>query len=312
MMHRAATGYMRLMLKKPLLTTLAALVLLVPAAPAQSPAQSSIALPDEFRPEGIAAGKGATFYVGSIPQGSVWRGSFRTGVGDVLVPPHPGRNHTGLKYDRRFDRLFVAGGASKGIYVYDATTGADVASYSLPDAGFVNDVVLTRRAAWFTDSQVAQLYRVDIAPDGSLSEPVRVPLSGDLQFVAGFNVNGIEALPGGRRLIVVQSNTGKLFSVRASTGETREIALDQPVPNSDGILLRGRRLYVVQNQLNQVAEIKLGRNLQRGRTRTVLRDARLDIPTTIAPFNRFVYVVNARFNRPDDSDDDVVRLRPRP
>ena len=179
MMGRAATGYMRIMLKKTLLPTLAALVLLVPAAPAQSPAQSSIALPDEFRPEGIAAGKRATFYVGSIPQGSVWRGSFRTGEGDELVPPHPGRNHTGVKYDRRFDRLFVAGGMSKGIYVYDATTGADVASYSLPDAGFVNDVVLTRDAAWFTDSQVAQLYRVDIAPDGSLSEPVRVPLSGD-------------------------------------------------------------------------------------------------------------------------------------
>ncbi len=301
------------MLKKTLLPTLAALVLLVPAAPAQSPAQSSIALPNEFRPEGIAAGKRATFYVGSIPQGSVWRGSFRTGEGDVLVPPHTGRSHTGVKYDRRFDRLFVAGGMSKGIYVYDATTGADVASYSLPDAGFVNDVVLTRRAAWFTDSQVAQLYRVDIAPDGSLSEPVRVPLSGDIQFVAGqFNVNGIEALPAGRRLIVVQSNTGKLFTVRASTGVTREIALDQPVPNGDGILLRGRRLYVVQNQLNQVAEIKLGRNLRRGRTRARLRDDRLDIPTTIAPFNRFIYAVNARFNRPDVSDDDVVRLRPRP
>jgi len=110
----------------------------------------------------------------------------------------------------------------------------------------------------------------------------------------------------------VQSNTGKLFTVRASTGVTREIALDQPVPNGDGILLRGRRLYVVQNQLNQVVEMKLGRNLRRGSTRTRLRDDRLDIPTTIAPFNRFIYAVNARFNRPDVSDEDVVRLRPRP
>ena len=55
-----------------------------------------------------------------------------------------GRNHTGLKVDT-LDRLFVAGGASKGIYVYDARTGADVASFALPDAGFVNDVVLTRQ-----------------------------------------------------------------------------------------------------------------------------------------------------------------------
>jgi len=307
------TGYHEWMPRKTLLTALAALVLLVPAVPAQSPAQSSIALPDEFRPEGIAAGKQDTFYVGSIPLGAVWRGSFRTGEGSVLVPPHPGRNHTGLKYDRRFDRLFVAGGASKGIYVYDASTGADLASFSLPDAGFVNDVVLTREAAWFTDSQVAQLYRVDIAPDGSLSEPVRVPLSGDIEYVAGqLNLNGIEALPGGPRLIAVQSFNGKLFTIDASSGVTREIALDEPVPNGDGLLLSGRRLYVVQNRLNQVAEIELSGNLQSGQTRTRLRDEKLDIPTTIAPFNRFLYVVNARFNLPDNSEDDVVRLRPRP
>ena len=37
----------------------------------------------------------------------------------------------------------------------------------------------------------------------------------------------------------------------------------------------------------------------------------LDVPTTLAPFKRFVYAVNARFDRPDDSDADVVRLDPR-
>jgi hypothetical protein len=105
----------------------------------------------------------------------------------VLVPPHDGRNHTGLKVDRRHDLLFVSGGASKGIYVYDSETGADVAAFALPDAGFVNDVVLTRRAAYFTDSPVQQLYRVRIGKRGRLGEP--------------------EAVRNGRRLIVVQSNT---------------------------------------------------------------------------------------------------------
>ena len=41
-----------------------------------------------------------------------------------------------------------------------------------------------------------------------------------------------------------------------------------------------------------------------------LRSRKLDVPTTIAPFKQFVYAVNARFDRPDDSDDDIVRLRP--
>ena len=74
------------MLRKALPITVLVLALLVPAAPAGSGAQSSIPLPDEFRPEGIASGKGDSFYVGSIPLGAVYRGSYRTGEGAVLVP----------------------------------------------------------------------------------------------------------------------------------------------------------------------------------------------------------------------------------
>ena len=187
------------MLRKALPITILVLALLVPAAPAGSGAQSSIALPVEFRPEGIASGKGDSFYVGSIPLGAVYRGSYRTGEGSVLVPPHPGRNHTGLKVDTRFDRLFVAGGASKAIYVYDSKTGDDVASFTLPDAGFVNDVVLTRNAAYFTDSLVPQLYRVGHPPqrraDRAAAGQVLAAISSSRR---GFNVNGIDTLEGGQ------------------------------------------------------------------------------------------------------------------
>src|ERR687894_219627 len=177
------------MLRIAFATAVAVLALLAPAAPAGEQAQRTIALPDEFRPEGIASGPKASFYVGSIPLGAVYRGSYVTGAGDVLVPPHPGRNHSGLKVDARFGRLFVSGGASKGIYVYDARTGADVASYAIPDAGFVNDVVLTKRAAYFTDSQVQRLYRVPIGRHGDLGELQLVPITGDFQYGPGFNAN---------------------------------------------------------------------------------------------------------------------------
>jgi hypothetical protein len=296
------------MLRKLSIATLAVFVLLVSAAPAGTGAQRTIALPDEFRPEGLASGAGASFYVGSIPQGSVFRGSYRTGEGEVLVPPHPGRNHTGLKVDRRFGLLFVAGGASKGIYVYDAHDGSDVASFAIPDAGFVNDVVLTRGAAYFTDSQVQRLYRVSIHKDGSVGSLEIVPITGDFQYTEGFNANGIEAA--GRKLIAVKSNTGQLFTVDPKTGDSREIVLNTPVVNGDGVLLDGRTLYVVQNQLNRVAVVKLSHGLKRGWVKGFLTNDKLDIPTTIAPFKRFIYAVNARFNRPDESDDDIVRLRP--
>ncbi|MET0205720.1 MAG: superoxide dismutase [Thermoleophilaceae bacterium] len=297
------------MLRKALPITILVLALLVPAAPAGSGAQSSIALPAEFRPEGIASGKGDSFYVGSIPLGAVYRGSYRTGEGSVLVPPHPGRNHTGLKVDTRFDRLFVAGGASKGIYVYDSKTGEDVASFELPDAGFVNDVVLTRNAAYFTDSLVEQLYRVDIRGNGELTRPQRVKYRGDLVFTDGFNVNGIDTLEGGNRLVVVKSNSGELFRVNGRSGFTRKIDLDQTVTNGDGILRQDDTLYVVRNQLNEVAVVKLDDHARSGEVRRALTDSRLDIPTTIAPFKDFIYAVNARFGRPDDDEDDIVRLQ---
>jgi hypothetical protein len=297
---------------------IAALIIVLLAAALASTAiagpgkgQDSIALPPEFRPEGIATGKGATFYVGSIPQGAVYRGSYKTGEGSLLVPPHPGRNHTGLKADTRHGLLFVSGGGSKGIYVYDLKTGADVAAFQLPDAGFVNDVVVTKRAAYFTDSQVAQLYRVPIGRHGSVGEPERIALTGDLEYVGGFNLNGIDATHDGRTLVTVQTATGKLFTVNPRSGRTREIAVDTPLTNGDGILLRCGKLFVVQNQANKVAVVDVDRRLKSGTVIRELTDPRLDVPTTIAPFGKSVYAVNARFGLPDASDDDIVRLRTR-
>jgi hypothetical protein len=212
-----------------------------------------------------------------------------------------------LKVDTRFDRLFVAGGGSGGIYVYDSRTGADVASFSPPNAGFINDVVLTRRAAYFTDSLTPQLYRVAIGRNGELGPLEIIP--GELAFDEGFNVNGIDTAPHGRGLIVVQTNLGKLFRVNPRSGRTREIELDRPVVNGDGMLRHGRTLYVVQNRDNRIAAVKLDGRLRRGEVRDFLTDPRLDVPTTIAPFKDFIYAVNARFDRPDNEDDDIVRLR---
>jgi sugar lactone lactonase YvrE len=292
---------------------LAAFALLAPTAEAKHKDRfpATIALPQDWRPEGIASGRGTDFYVGSIPLGAVWKGDYRTGAGAVLVPPHEGRNHTGLKYDRRGKRLFVAGGASKGIYVYDARTGADVRAYSIPTAGFVNDVTLTRHGAYFTDSQVQVLYKVPIARNGSLGDLVTIPITGDLAYTTGFNANGIAATPDGKTLVIVKSNDGRLFTANPATGATKEIRLDQPVTNGDGILLTRKAVWVVRNQLNRVVEVKLDRRFSTGRTGQVLTHPQLDIPTTIAPFGKSLYAVNARFNRPDTSADDIVRLTPR-
>jgi sugar lactone lactonase YvrE len=259
-----------------------------------------IELPDGFQPEGIAIA-GTQFYVGSIPTGAVYRGSLRTGSGSELVEPQSGRAAIGLKVDR--GRLFVAGGPTGMAFVYDARTGANLTSYQLSTGGsFINDVVVTKRAAWFTDSLKPVLYRVPLGPSGRPGAPSTVQtvdLDGDYVHGAGFNVNGIDATPNGKTLVIVQSNTGKLFTVTPG-GDANEIALagGESVPMGDGILLADRTLYVVQNRLHLVAKIALSAKLDSGRvlTRFGKPPFDLDVPTTIADHGKRLYAVNARFN----------------
>jgi sugar lactone lactonase YvrE len=266
-----------------------------------------IGLPTSWGSEGIATGRGTDFFAGARQmspfQGAIYKGDLRTGEGDVLVAPQAGRFALGMKYDKRTDLLFVAGGPSGSGFIYDATTGEDVAVLpftSMPS--FVNDVVVTRDAAYFTDSRNPFLYVVPLGPGGELpANPgfAALPLIGDIQMTAGFNVNGIVATPNGKSLIIVQSSTGVLFHVDPLTGITDSIDLGGAIlTNADGLWLDGRTLYVVRNQLNQITVVDLDRTLATGAYVENITSANFDVPTTIAEFGNSLYAVNARFTTP--------------
>jgi sugar lactone lactonase YvrE len=234
----------------------------------------------------------------------------------VLVAGQAGRSAIGIKVDRG-NRLFVAGGATGQAFVYDARTGADLASYQLAPAGaatFVNDVVVTAKAAWFTDSRIQQLYALPLGHHGRLPAQSRVrtlPLTGDLVYGEGNNLNGIVAARGGRVLLSVQTNTGKLFRIDPRSGVTREIDLGgASLLNGDGMLLAGRVLFVVQNRDNKIAVVRLSRSLHRGRVVATLTDPDFDVPTTIAFTAGRLYAVNARFGTtdPQPARYDIVRV----
>jgi sugar lactone lactonase YvrE len=299
-------------LRLTLVAVLVALVATVGAGARPAVFPETIALPNGFQPEGIATGRGATFYVGSMPMGAVYRGDLRTGDGAVLVQGGPGKSALGRKVDRR-GRIFVAGGATGKAFVYGASDGSSLMTYSLTDKKtFLNDIVVT--AAWFTDSVNQVLYRVPIGKGGTLppqSAVQTVPLTGDISYKEGFNANGIAATPDGKRLVIVQTNTGLLFTVDPGTGVTKQIDLGgDTVTNGDGILLRGKTLYVVQNQQNQVAVVKLAPDFASGQITGTLTDPDLDVPTTIASFGSRLYAVNARFGTQPGPDVPyaVVRL----
>ncbi len=281
---------------------LAATLLASAALTAASPFPDTFPVPPGSQPEGIASGKGTTLYVGSRANGSVYRADAFTGRGEVLVPAQEGRQAFGLKFED--GKLYVAGGPTGSGFIYDARTGANVAAHDF-DGMFVNDVTVTDTAAYFTDSQKPLIYVVP--RDGG--PPSTLPLSGDFQQLEGFNANGIAATPDGETLILVQSNTGKLFTVDPDTGVARLINAP-PVVNGDGILLAGPLLFVVQNRDNKIATLLLDRRLRRAVRIAELRDPDFDTPTTVARVGLLLYAINARFNTPPTAETtyDVVRV----
>ena len=280
-----------------------ALVLAPGSAGAQLalPFPEVIPLPNGWLPEGVVTGRGPVIYAGSRANGAIYAADLVTGAGHVLVPGQAGRVAVGLDFDIRSNFIFVAGGPTGKAYVYDADTGTEVREYTLTAPGtFVNDVIVTRDAAYFTDSARPAYYRVPLSPGGRPAAPEAVqtiPLSGDYQQVPGFNANGIEAHR--QYLIIVNSVAGVLYRVEPLTGVATRIDLGgASVRAGDGLLLRGRTLYVVRNVLNQVAAIELAPDLSRGTLVGVITHPAFDTPTTVAGFGGWLYVVNARFATP--------------
>ncbi len=274
-----------------------------------------IPLPAGFQPEGIAEGPRGSLLVGSIPTGAVHQVNPRTGEEEVLVEGQAGRMAIGLKHDKRSNHIYVAGGPTGKVFVYDAHTGGDIAVLQATDdpTTFVNDVVVTRRAAYFTDSYRPVLYRLPLRANGQIAGAIEtVALSGDFGFVPGdFNSNGIVASPNGKTLIIVNSVLAELYRVDASTGVATRIQLTgDGASNGDGMLLRGRTLYVVQNFTNQVAVVRLNHDFSAGTLVETLTDDDFDVPTTIARVGGSLYAVNARFSTvaTPETPYDVVRV----
>lgn len=267
---------------------LALLFVLAPATAAAAPSlPTTIDLPPGFRPEGIAIGSAPVAFLGSLADGDIYRVDLRTGAGRV-ISEGPGTPSVGMKVDGH-GRLFVSGGVAGDARVIDTRTGRVLESHQLATGTtFINDVALVGGSAWFTDSNNQVVYRL------TCGTVTNVPITGDFVYGEGLNANGIAPTPDGRALLMVSSNTGKLYRV-GFDGVSREVALDYVLTNGDGLLTVGRDLYVVQNRLNTVAKLRLNRDGTSGTLTTTVTDPRFDVPTTVASFGNRLYLPNARF-----------------
>jgi sugar lactone lactonase YvrE len=261
-------------------------------------------------PEGVAYDEATgDFYVGSTIDGTIYRGNVETGTVEVFLPGGTGRVAVGLALDEN-GRLFVAGGETGTVAVYDTATGQlllEVANGLAPNT-FLNDVdVSPAGVAYITDSFNPLLYRIAATaiPPG-LGTPAPVPTTDALEvFVdftttgfdlvqTGFNANGIVATPNGQYLLLVQTNTGALYRVDAATGETIQVDLGAgSLPGGDGLVLDGQTLYVVRE--GQITIVTLGSDYASGSNGASFSDPSFATPTTIARYDGCLLVVNSQF-----------------
>jgi Cu-Zn family superoxide dismutase len=251
-------------------------------------------------PEGIAFDKRSkAFYVSITNGGAIYRGTLDSDTVAPFIEGGAGKAAIGVKV--RSGLLYVAGGPTGAITVYDLSTKQPVATFSTGPGGFLNDLVVTRRGdIYVTDSFRPTLWRVTAEQVRAGSgTPQALALTPGIAYGTGFNVNGIVD-KGRGRLVVVQTNTGKLFRIQLAAGGAAIAAIDEitgvSVPGGDGLLLDRGRLVVVQGgPPAQLSFVKLRDRTRTGTLTGTRTSDKLRGPSTVDRARGLYLVVNADF-----------------
>jgi sugar lactone lactonase YvrE len=248
-------------------------------------------------PEGVAwDGRTRAFYVGATGDGTIYRGTLDQDKVTEFIPGATGRAAVGMKV--RHGKLYVAGGPTGKIFVYDIATKALDATFDTGAGGFLNDLVVTGHGDVFvTDSFRPTLWHVTRAQVAQHSgTPEAISVAPEVTYQQGFNLNGIVA-QGHRTFVVVQTNTGALFRIKLGETTGRTIAkIDAPaLAGGDGMLTDRGRLVVVQGSPAQLSFVKLRHGGLRGTIAGTRTDPTLRGPSTVARARNRYLVVNADF-----------------
>lgn len=257
-------------------------------------------------PEGVAKDPNSNFfYVGATADGTIYRGDVRQpnrGLSVFLAGGTDNRTTAiGMKVDNR-GFLWVAGGATGNIWMYDTRNGRLLSQFNNGITNtFINDVTITPDgAAYFTDSRTPIIYRVAPNAQGIFTFEYWRDLNGTpIEYSQGFNLNGIAHTADGKYLVVIKSDTGQLFRIATDTKEVSEIPLagGDRMTAGDGILLNGQILHIARNSLNLIVQIRLAPDFASGQQIGSFTDPTFRYTTTIALSGSRLLVVNSQFNR---------------
>src|SRR5215203_2997408 len=137
-------------------------------------------------PEGVAWDpQTQTFFTGTVGDGTIYRGTLGDTSVDVWIEGAAGQVAVGMKvWD---GRLYVAGGPTGTITVYDIATASVVGTFETGSGGFLNDLVVTQYGVFVTDSLRPILWHITpeqlVAGSGT---PEAIDVSPEIPYVAGF------------------------------------------------------------------------------------------------------------------------------
>jgi hypothetical protein len=249
-------------------------------------------------PEGIAyQARTQSFFVSITGDGAIYRGTLDSDTIAPFIPGAAGRSAVGIKV--RGNKLYVAGGMTGTITVYDLSTKQAIATFQTGATGFLNDLVVTRNGdAWVTDSFRPTLWHVtgqQVQAGGGT--PQAIDVSAAFGTTPGvFHANGIVAL-NSHRFVVVDSTTGALQRIDVRQGvATIQAITGVTLPGGDGMIRDRGRLVVVQGgPPAQLSFVKLTRSGRQGSLQATRTSANLRGPSTVARVRKLYLVVNADF-----------------
>ena len=268
----------------------------------------------EVYPECVAVGAdGSTFYTASSTNGTIYRGQLGQKAAQVLVPSDQAAIGQGLgvALDDQ-GRLWVVGGDSGEIAVYDAESGEPVAQLSTPAAEqtFLNDVVVSGGYAYITDSARPVIFRVEAGEEVGEVESWLELEGTAIEYtttsegmLGGINLNGIDATDDGSYLITVQMNTGELFRIDPASGEISQIDLGgETLVNGDGVEVHEGTLYLVRIANNEVVTIDLADDFSSGEIVNRFTHEQLSFPACAAVAGQDLLLANTQFDRQASQD----------
>ena len=257
-------------------------------------------LGEQVYPEGVVYQQSSgDFFVGSTSDGTIFRSSVQEGVGEAEVFLEGGQDERvsaiGLALDGN-GRLFVAGGDTGRMFVYDTGNGELIdSSQNDREQTFVNDVIVVPSGdAYFTDSFSPVIYRL-AASGGGYEFEEWLDLTGTpIEYGDSFNLNGIVSAADGRYLIVTHSTTGQLFRIDTESQEVTEIDLGGGEVAGDWMVLDGQTLYAVTE--GEITQVEMSDDYTSGTIGESFAVPSFTSPTTIAKYDDRLLVVNSQFD----------------